>query len=278
DKLHFTLVNGNHTEPLIPAIFHRWMEFLSFYVRKETPHTPVIASAIVNFLTDSIYLSPRVDLPPDRFDGAAYEDALATYEAEPGFRVLFESGAGASPGAPVPAFEKTFDAWPIPGLEPTAWYFGENGTLVPEAPTGDGADSFIYDPSRSQLTTYTGNGDGIWAALPAWNWRELPAGNALAYATEPLAADTVMIGSGSVDLWLRASAQDVDLQVTLSEIRPDGKETYVISGWLRASRRKLDPVQSTELRPVASHLEADAQPVPPDEFVLTRVELFPFGQ
>jgi hypothetical protein len=35
DKLHFTLVNGGHTEPLIPAIFHRWIEFLWFYVRQE---------------------------------------------------------------------------------------------------------------------------------------------------------------------------------------------------------------------------------------------------
>ena len=42
DKVHFTLVNGNHTEPLIPSIFARWLEFLSFYVRKEIPHTAPI--------------------------------------------------------------------------------------------------------------------------------------------------------------------------------------------------------------------------------------------
>lgn len=28
--------------------------------------------------------------------------------------------------------------------------------------------------------------------------------------------------------------------MTLSEVRPDGKETYVQSGWLRASHRKLN--------------------------------------
>jgi predicted acyl esterase len=279
DKLHFSIVNGNHTEPLIPAIFHRWMEFLSFYVRKEIPHTPPVATAIVKVLTDTIYVSPQVALPPDRFDGAAsYEEALAAYEAEPRLRVLFESGAGASPGAPVPGFEANFTAWPVPGLQPTAWYFGDDGALLPDPPTGDAADSFVYDPSRSQLTTYSGGGDGIWAALPPWNWRQLADGKALSYATAPLSADTVMIGSGSVDLWLRASAPDVDLQVTLSEIRPDGKETYVIDGWLRASRRKLDAAQSTVLRPVATHLEADAEPLPAGEFVLTRVELFPFAE
>ena len=278
DKKHFTLVNGNHTEALIPAIFHRWIEFLSFYVRKEVPQTPAIGQVIADFIADTIYHSPHVTLPPDRFTGQAYDDALATYEAEPLVRVLFESGAGnPAPGAPVPTFEQTFDAWPIPNLQPTAWYFAEDGALVSDPPAGDGADSFIYDPSRSQDTTYSGGSDGIWAALPNWHWNTPPEGKALSYATAPLGADTVMIGSGSADLWIRANAADVDLQVTLSEIRPDGKETYVIDGWLRASRRKLDDAQSSVLRPVASHLEVDAQPLPADEFVLARVEIFPFG-
>jgi predicted acyl esterase len=279
DKVHFTLVNGNHTEALIPAIFHRWMEFLWFYVREEIPQTPQVASAIVLVIGDMIFTSQGLTLPPDRFTGAtSYEEALAMYEAEPRLRVLFESGAGSpAPGAPVPAFEHSFDAWPIPGTQATAWYFADGGALVPELPTGDGADSFVYDPSRSQQTTYTGGGDGIWAALPPWDWQALPDGKAVAYATVPLSDDTVMIGSGSVDLWLRSTAPDVDLQVTLSEIRPDGQEYYVISGWLRASRRKLDDAQSSELRPLPTHLEVDAEPLPPGEFVLTRVELFPFA-
>ena len=44
--------------------------------------------------------------------------------------------------------------------------------------------------------------------------------------------------------WLRASVPDVDLQVTVSEVRPDGKETYVQSGYLRASIRQLDRVRA----------------------------------
>jgi len=279
DKVHVTLVNGNHTEALIPAIFHRWIEFLWFYVREEIPQTPPQATALVNVIGSMIFTSTGLTLPPDRFTGAAsYEEALAMYEAEPRLRVLFESGAGSpAPGAPVPAFEHSFDAWPIPDTQATAWYFADDGTLVPELPTGDDADSFGYDPSRSQLTTYTGGGDGIWAALPPWNWQAPADGKAVSYATAPLAEDTVMLGSGSVDLWLRSNAPDVDLQVTLSEIRPDGQEYYVISGWLRASRRKLDETVSSELRPVPTHLEVDAEMLPPGEFVPARVEIFPFG-
>lgn len=279
DKLHFTLVNGGHTEPLIPAIFHRWIEFLYFYVRNEIPVTPPAASGLVNYIGGLIFTSPGLTLPPDRFTGAAsYEEALAQYEAEPKVRVLFESGAGtANPGAPVAAFEHSFDAWPIPGLVATPYYFAADGALVPELPSGDGADSFVYDPSSAQRTTYTGNGDGIWAALPPWDWQPLPDGKALAYATAPLTDDTVMVGSGSVDLWIKASATDVDLQVTLSEIRPDGQEVYIQNGWLRASRRKLDETLSSDLRPVVTGLEADVQPLQSDEYVLARVELFPFA-
>ncbi len=279
DKLHFTVVNGNHTEPLIPAIFHRWLEFLSFYVQKEIPQTPALAQTVLDVIGGMIFTSPGLTLPPDRFTGVAtYDEALAMYESEPHVRVLFESGAGsANPGAPVAAFEHSFATWPIPGLVPTAWYFADGGALVSELPTGDTADSFVYDPSGSQRTTYSGGSDGIWAALPPWDWQPLADGKALAYATAPLTETTVLIGSGSVDLWLKATAPDVDLQVTLSEIRPDGQEIYVQSGWLRASRRALDETQSSELRPVFSGREEDVQPVPADQFVLARVELFPFA-
>ena len=95
--------------------------------------------------------------------------------------------------------------------------------------------------------------------------------------TDPLSEDLVMAGSGSVDLWLQSTAPDVDIQVTLSEIRPDGKETYVQNGWLRASHRKLDDHASTVLRPIQTHRAVDAVALPAGQFVQARVELFPFA-
>ncbi len=86
-----------------------------------------------------------------------------------------------------------------------------------------------------------------------------------------------MIGSGSVDLYLQSNLGDTDLEVTITEIRPDGQEMYVQSGWLRASHRTLNTVDSTELRPVHDHLETDASPLPDGQFELVRVELLPFA-
>ena len=97
------------------------------------------------------------------------------------------------------------------------------------------------------------------------------------WISDPLDSDTVIIGSGSLDLWLRATAEDTDLEVTVSEVRPDGQEVYVQSGWLRASRRALDEAASLPNRPAHTHLEADVMPVSADEFVEARVEIFPFA-
>src|SRR5262249_25719655 len=86
-----------------------------------------------------------------------------------------------------------------------------------------------------------------------------------------------MVGSGSIDLWLQSTAGDTDLQVTLSEVRPDGNETYVQTGWLRASKRKLDDAASTILRPVQTGFAVDVEPLPAGPVVETRVEMYPFA-
>jgi predicted acyl esterase len=62
--------------------------------------------------------------------------------------------------------------------------------------------------------------------------------------------------------------------VTLSEIRPDSLETYVQSGWLRASHRRLDGKESSVIDPRPTHLERDAKPMPPGKFTKVRVGLY----
>jgi predicted acyl esterase len=80
-----------------------------------------------------------------------------------------------------------------------------------------------------------------------------------------------------MDLWLQSSVNDTDLEVTVSEVRTDGQELYLQSGWLRASHRALDTTDSTELRPAHTDTEKDAAPLPPGTFTPVRVELFPFA-
>ena len=278
-SVHFTMTNGAHTEALTPAIFSRWMEFLDIYVARRVPSRSPVAPIILGVLDDALWRSGAdLMLEPERFgDVATLEEARARWESEPAVRVLFDNGAAIAPGVPGPGFEATFAAWPVPEVVATPYYFAAGGALSTDVPAASGTDSYVYDPSVSQDTALHGPSDEVWRANPAWDWQPLPDGEALAYATEPLASDVVMVGSGSVDLWLGSTAADTDLEVTLSEIRPDGQETYVQNGWLRASHRALDEAASTVLRPVQSHLESAAAPLPAGELVPARVELFPFA-
>ena len=102
------------------------------------------------------------------------------------------------------------------------------------------------------------------------------AGETVAFISEPLADDVVMIGPASVDLWIRSNADEADLEVTISEVRPDNQEMLVQSGWLRASHRFLSS-ESTPLRPIQTHLATDAEPLTPGAWTEARVEMLPFA-
>jgi predicted acyl esterase len=84
----------------------------------------------------------------------------------------------------------------------------------------------------------------------------------------------VVVGGGALQAWVRSSARDVDLQVTVSELGPDRNETFVQDGWLRASRRKLDAHKSSLLEPVPSLRRAAAAPLPRGRFAKLVVPLY----
>jgi uncharacterized protein len=92
--------------------------------------------------------------------------------------------------------------------------------------------------------------------------------------TAPLSQDTAVIGAGRVDLWVRSSTPNVDLQATISEVRPNGKETFVQNGWIKTKARKLDDAKSTELEPVPSFRQEDFQDMPSGQFVPVTIPLY----
>jgi len=279
DNVHFTMTNGGHTDSLGPVIFGRWFEFFSLYVADRVPIFPPAAAVALSVVGESIFGVEGLTAPPDRFTGMTLEQARAAFEADPQVRILFDNGAGdpEEPGSPYPGFEIGFDAWPIPEVVPAIWYFTADGGLATEVPSGDGEASFAYDTALSQQTNLTGGSGAAWRAQPNWHWNFVSGENEVVFTTDTLAEDTVMVGSASVDLWLKSTTTDTDVQVTLSEVRPDGYELYIQNGWLRAARRVLDEERSTELRPVHTHLEVDEAPLTPGEFASVRVEMFPFA-
>jgi predicted acyl esterase len=274
----FTAQNGSHTDSLDPTVFARWVEFLSIFVKQQVPKQDALEGVIENVVQNMAF-GTAGPLPPDPFKNVhTLADAKQLFEGFPRLRILFENGAGAgvAPGVPEPRFEVDYPSWPIPGTTATRWYFGPDGSLVASAPTTQTTDTYQYDPSRSQIPTIVGGDDKVWDRLPKFNWPAPKDGTAVAYETAPLTADTTVIGNASVDLWMKSTAPDTDVQVTITEIRPDGKEMFVQNGWLRASARALAP-DATELRPTHTFTQADAGPLPPGQWSQVRVEVFPFA-
>jgi predicted acyl esterase len=97
------------------------------------------------------------------------------------------------------------------------------------------------------------------------------------FVTPPLTEDLVLAGPASADLWIRSSTPQADIGVTLSEVRPDGKETFIQAGVLRGSMRKPAP-DATELWANHTALATDDEPMPVGRFTEARVEIFPFDQ
>jgi predicted acyl esterase len=277
----FTFTNGLHIDSLDPETFNRWFDFLELYVAQRRPQYPPGAAAAAPFVYQTAMGVPGVTLPHDAIqDQPTYGAALSAFEATPSVRILFDNGAGGAPGMPYPGFERDFNRFPIPKTKPRSWYFGAHGALTGKPPKKGrkgGSDTFTWDKAARPATdfagTNTGGGD-LWTTHPSYDWRQPPAGNAASFMTPPLQRDAGIIGAGAVHTWIRASVPDVDLQVTVTEVRPDGKETYVQSGYLRASRRKLDTKRSTELEPVLSLRREDVAKLPKGHFAKLIVPLY----
>ena len=281
--LYATMTNGSHTESLSLGVFDKYADFLDLYVGQRVPtgRKGFVAPVLASFLTGVQGLS----MPPGtNYAGMSYDKALSTFEGQKPIRILFEEGAadGQQAGSPLPRFEKSFTSWPIARAKATAWYLSPGKKLRDKpskaAPGKTRARSYRARPNALPKTTFTGPGS-IWAASPTYNWKQIPAGTGLGWITPPLKKTLAAVGTGSVDLWVRTpGARDTDLEVTLTEVRPNGREVYVQSGWLRASHRKLAKGRSTVISPVHTNREADAKPLSRKRFTKLRVELFPFAQ
>jgi uncharacterized protein len=167
---------------------------------------------------------------------------------------------------PRPAWTSTYRGW-SDLMKPVTLYFHGNGSLAtsPASSATSGQSSFS-GPAPAQ--------SGSWTTPPR-------AGTSVSYTTAPLTHDVDFFGPGSVNLWLSSTAPDTDIEVIISEVRPDGQDQYVQAGWLDAAQRKLAPAgngpeQSSVLRPYQTHTQAGYQPLSPRERVYARVELYPF--
>ena len=123
----FTFTNGVHPDSLDPATFVRWYDFLELYVAHRRPQLPQGVRDAAPVILKALMGVEGVGLPDDDPIQAqpSYEAALAAFEALPSVRILFDNGAGSTPFAPVPGFERSFSRFPLPGTAARSWYLAD---------------------------------------------------------------------------------------------------------------------------------------------------------
>jgi predicted acyl esterase len=273
--LRAVVTNGPHNDGFAPERLAEWMDFIQLFVAHQVPNVPDDFQALGSIFMQQVFGSMLPIGQSHLADQPDYASALAAWRAQPAIRVLFETGASPDnpPGSPMSAWEASFDAWPVPETVADRWHFQPGGGLASAVPPADGAPgTWTFDPDAGQRTI-PGN---VYAVPQNWQYAPLVDGKAAAFMTEPLAADRVFVGHASADLWIRVDAPEMDLEVNLTEVRADGKESYVQSGWLRGGYRVLRD-DATELRPTHTFREADFAPLTPGQWTLVRVEMMPLG-
>ena len=193
----FTFTNGVHTDSLDPETFNRWYDFLEIYVAQRAPNMPDSVKALAPAVFAGVMGVDGVTLPPDPIQGKPSLAAARTaFEGLPPVRILFDNGAGRSPGQPYPGFEQSFARFPLPGTTAASWYLESGGALAPAKPVSTGADTFTWNTDARPPTDFTGDtgSGGLWNATPNYNWTQNPAGTALSYVSAPLTVNTVVAG------------------------------------------------------------------------------------
>jgi predicted acyl esterase len=108
-------------------------------------------------------------------------------------------------------------------------------------------------------------------------------GAGLTFLSAPFEEETEITGPMAAKLFVSSSTADADLFLVFRLFTPDMLEvtfqgandprTPIAQGWLRASHRKLDPIQSSPYRPYHTHDEI--QPLEPGVPVELDIEIWP---
>ncbi|MFZ4519507.1 MAG: CocE/NonD family hydrolase [Microthrixaceae bacterium] len=221
-KMH--LSSGEHTDSVSPDTLVDIFQFLDIYVAGHPPE-PKLGLYLAQSL---IFGQNSAPLPFPDLWGRDLAGARAGWEARPRVTVGVERARGESEGASGTRWTFPAASFPAPGSTLVTRYLGPGGTLATAPAAAAAQDSYRSDPAARPARS-----------LPEWS--SPPDGTSLGFTSEPFANDTVIAGPIAADLWLGSTAADTDVQVTVTEVRADGREQFVTTGVQRASFRTVRP-------------------------------------
>lgn len=161
--------------------------------------------------------------------------------------------------------------WPPRATRFTRLYL-EQGALTPTPPAGESAASYFSNPLAGLSMTF--DYYGTVAATPYIPTdQRLESAQGLVWRTPVLEAPLTLIGPSVLHLVATSSAEDTDWIAKLADVAPDGSETIITNGYLRASHRELDAARSREGVPYHTHV--NPTPIEAGQPYAYEVEIWP---
>ncbi len=161
--------------------------------------------------------------------------------------------------------------WPPPRTRYRNLALGA-GTLGGRAAEGAGSESYVSDPAAGFANAFAQYGTvAITPYLPLD--QRLEGAHGLTFRTAPAKRAQRLVGPLALHLDAASTATDTDWYVKLADVAPDGSESIITDGALRASHRALDPRKSTPARPYHTH--TNPQPIEPGRFYPYAIEIWP---
>jgi len=206
------------------------------------------------------------------------------FESSPRVQLWLETSA---PGAPEssdaelaaarPSWVVTRPSLPV-GVLPARLYLRADGTLTQGVPPlGRSTYAALPGPVVNDgVVAAISGGPGGPLGEQTWGSGLLVAGGYAAFTTPPVPATVTLCGSASLDLWISSLSPATQVQVTVTEVRPDGQEVFVQRGWLDLLQRALSPALARPLRPVHLQTLSSVAPLEPGAPVSARVEINKF--
>src|SRR4051794_808822 len=166
---------------------------------------------------------------------------------------------------------RSADAWPPAGTTYERLSLGP-GTLGGRAASTDATGAYVADPAAGLSMAFDQYGTvAATPYLPTDQRLEGPHG--LTFRTAPFTAPRDLVGPVALHLVAASSATDTDWYAKLADVAPDGSESIITEGALRASHRALDAAKSRPERPYHPH--TDPQPIEPGRFYDYDIEIWP---
>jgi putative CocE/NonD family hydrolase len=132
----------------------------------------------------------------------------------------------------------------------TASLSPNDGTLGPAVPTGRASyqDSYAYSPTAGASVPSGKEGPDAFAPyVPLDQSIDQPQG--LTFTTPALAQPLRLAGPSELRFWAVTEASDMAWVGRLIDVAPNGAQSIITQGWLRASFRHVDPARSRDGSP-----------------------------